>query len=79
MSKLYKIVLDKKIKSKAVTENKPVDKDSIIIKVRLREAIRKVNILNTKIKNFDENNKKGLIQLKMSLKKEMAKVKILEG
>lgn len=78
MTKLYKLVLDKKIKSQVIGESQVIDKDSIIIKVRLREAKRKVNLLNSKIKNFDLSDKKGLVQLKMSLKKEMAKVKTLE-
>ena len=78
MTKLYKLVLDKKIKGTIVNERNEVDKDSIIIRIRLRESKRKVALIEQKISNF-KGDKKELIKLKMILKKGLAKVKTFEG
>jgi len=78
MTKLYKLVLDKKMKSKIINEKNEVDKDSIIIRIRLRESKRKVALIEKQILNFN-GDKKDLIKLKMSLKKGLAKVKTFEG
>ena len=79
MTKLYKLVLDKKIKGTTiVNERNEINKDSIIIRIRLREAKRKVAIIEGKISNYKGDNK-NLIKLKMSLKKGLAKVKTFEG
>ena len=68
MAKLYKLALGKKLKGSVVVENKEIDKDSILVKIRLREAKRRVTITESKIKKFNGSNK-DLVKLKMILKK----------
>jgi len=77
MAKLYKLALNKKLKGTAVTEKNEINKDSILTRVKLKEAKRKVNMINEQIENF-KGDKKDLVKLKMRLKKEQTKVSVLE-
>ena len=75
----YKKLLKNHVKMKVVKNNKTFLNEngkSIITEVKIKRCKQRIDILNEKIKRCD--SKKDLITLQMSLKKENAKLKILE-